>query len=241
MYQNKLSGFVVIFDIVISALIIGLASVQLSSLEPSFAMEVTGKSTDTINLPAMPNNAVGATATESCEDFYFRNQTKNVGNDGSQRIADTTAPTAGTPATISVPLALLGLNDEEIARFYSDPVLGADLTISGDIVASIWLQTDDFANTTFLVEALDYNPSNGQTTSLGDVEFSFINTGQNEALLNISPSPGTIIPSGHRVLVILYARSTLLTAPTVTLYYDSTNRDSMFTLCQVLPTRFVHF
>ena len=235
MYQNRLSGFVVIFDIVISALIIGLASVQLSSLEPSFAMEVTGKSTDTINLPAMPNNAVGATATESCEDFYFRNQTKNVGNDGSQRIADTTAPTAGTPATISVPLALLGLNDEEIARFYSDPVLGADLTISGDIVASIWLQTDDFANTTFLVEALDYNPSNGQTTSLGDVEFSFINTGQNEALLNISPSPGTVIPSGHRVLVILYARSTFLTAPTVTLYYDSTNRDSMFTLCQVTP------
>lgn len=235
MHQSKISGFTVIFEIVISTLIIGTASTQIGRVEPSFAMGLAGKSVDTLDLYAVTENWVGATATESCDNYYFHNQTKNVGNAGSQKIADTTAPTAATPATVSRQLALLGLSDEEVARFYSDPAFGADLTISGDIVASIWLQTTDFVNTTFSVEVLDYNPSNGQTTSLGDVEFSFINTGQNEALLNITPSPGTIIPSGHRVLIILYAASTILTQPTVTLYYDSTNRDSMFTLCQVPP------
>lgn len=235
MHQYKLSGFVTIFDIVISVLMVGLASAPFSPVEPSFAMELTAKSAHTTDLFAVTENTVGAADAESCENLYFHNQTKNVGNAGSQRIADTTAPTGDTPATVSKTLALLGMTDEEITRFYSDPALTADLTISGDIVASIWLQTTDFNNTTFSVEAFDYNPSNGQTTSLGDVQFGFINTGQNEALLNITPSPGTVIPSGHRVLVILYARSPLLSSPTVTLYYDSSNRDSLFTLCQVTP------
>ncbi|MCB0166233.1 MAG: DUF11 domain-containing protein [Anaerolineae bacterium] len=233
MHQHKLSGFVAIFDIVISTLIVGIVSIQMSPAEPSFAMEFTSKSASAINLLDNDENSIGTAAATSCDDLYFYNQTKNVGSAGSQKIANTTAPTAGSPATVSRTLALLGTTNEEITRFYSDPALTADLIVSGDIVASIWLQTTDYNNTTFSVEVLDYNPSNGQTTSLGDVEFGFINTGQNEALLNITPSPGTIIPSGHRVLVILYARSPLLTTPTVTVFYDSSNRDSQFTLCQL--------
>ncbi|MCB0193387.1 MAG: DUF11 domain-containing protein [Anaerolineae bacterium] len=232
MRKNNLSALSVIFDILVGTFIVGVAMIHTSE-DASAVPESLNYLDDHALL--LQTSSLSASATEVCNDFYFHNQNKNVGSDGSQRIANTTAPTGSTPATISEGLSFLSNTYEEIERFYSDPAATSDITIINDIAGSIWLQTTDFANTEFLVELFDYNPANGQTTALGDIEFGFINTGQNEAVLNITPPDNTVIAAGHRILVVLSARSPLLTSPTVTLYYDSTSRDSLFTLCRLTP------
>jgi uncharacterized repeat protein (TIGR01451 family) len=178
--------------------------------------------------------SVGAAELTSCATYYFHNTSINVGADGEQKITNITAPPAGAPGVIVVQLPLLS-NILEIAKFYSDPVLAGNLTISGDLVGEIWVQTNNFNDTDFIAEIFDYNPANGNTSSLGMIEFGVITDGPNEAELIIEPPPVTI-PTGHRLLFVLSGKSSnILTRPTVTLFYDSAERNSRFTICQINP------
>lgn len=177
----------------------------------------------------MPALAGGTT----CDTYYFHTQSINVGagsEGGNRKIANLTVPSAGGPATAQQSLSVLG-NDVEIARFFSDPVLPLGYDITGDIVSSIWLQTSDFSQTTFTAEISDYDPADGSTSPLGQIEFEVITDGQNKVELPITPSSSVSIPAGHRFLFKLFARAPLLQSPTVTLFYDSLDRDSQFTIC----------
>jgi uncharacterized repeat protein (TIGR01451 family) len=181
----------------------------------------------------LPHPVPALAGATTCDTYYFHNQSINVGagsDGGSRKIATMTAPSSGAPATEQRSLSVLG-TDVEIIRFFSDPVLPLGYDITGDIVGLIWLQTTDFNNTIFTVEIWDYNPANGSTSDLGEIEFQVITDGQNQVELPITPPPGASIPAGHRFLLKLLARGPLLQSPTVTLFYDSLDRDSQFTVC----------
>jgi uncharacterized repeat protein (TIGR01451 family) len=188
------------------------------------------------------DNLIGAAQQQLCHTYYFHNQSQNVGFDGNQSIANTTAPPAGAPsqAEATLPPRLLSISPitfVEVAKFYSDPVLPAKFSLTGDIVASIWLQTSDFQNTIFRAEMVTYNPADGSTGLLDDLDFEIITDGQNEALL-IFTAPAVTIPAGHRFLLKLFAgneKTVLGGNIMVTLFYDSADRASNFKVCQIPP------
>jgi uncharacterized repeat protein (TIGR01451 family) len=174
---------------------------------------------------------IGATQSLPCNTYYLHRNEVNVGTDGVQKIANTTAPLAGAPAVASQQLSLLsGL--KEIARFYSDPPLAADFS-AGDITGSLWIQASQL-NTAFKVEMFDYNPGNGSRILLGTYDFSLISTGQTEVEFNITPS-ATTIASGHRFLFVLSGKTNALFGSNVDLFYDSATRASRFIICQRTP------
>ena len=173
--------------------------------------------------------------TTICDTYYLHNQMMSVGDDGSQSIANTAVPTATSPSVIQATLPVLSGNNVEIARFYTDPPVPLNYSLIGDISGSIWLQSTDFSNTTFTVSMFDYNPVNGNLIDLGDIEFIIITDGQNEVELVITPPSGSSVAANHRLLLILYAKSPVLTAPTVSLFYNSVERDSQFTFCHPTP------
>ena len=174
---------------------------------------------------------IGATQSLPCNTYYLHRNEVNVGTDGVQKIANTTAPPVGTPAVASKQLTL-PLVYVEIARFYSDPPLTADFNIAGDITGSLWVQASQL-NTSFKVEMFDYNPVNGNKFLLGDYSFSLISTGQTEIEFNITPS-ATTISAGHRLLLVLSGRTNSLLT-NVDLFYDSASRASQFTICPPSP------
>jgi len=175
---------------------------------------------------------ISAAQLLACDTYYFRNQTQSVGSDGQQRIAITTPPTSGTPTVASTLIVVPALY-VEIIRFYSHPALTADLNISGTLDSIIWAQTNSFQNTTFRVQAYDYDPANGNTTLLDEVTFGLLSSTVTDVELSLDPAQTTIV-SGHRLLFVVSARSTGL-LPTVNVHYDSTNRPSQFIVCH--PTR----
>ena len=134
MRKNNLSALSVIFDILVGTFIVGVAMIHTSE-DASAVPESLNYLDDHALL--LQTSSLSASATEVCNDFYFHNQNKNVGSDGSQRIANTTAPTGSTPATISEGLSFLSNTYEEIERFYSDPAATSDITIINDIAGSI--------------------------------------------------------------------------------------------------------
>lgn len=193
------------------------------------------KSLETISLATVSADAIGAAASSACETYYLRRDTVDVGGgllgDGVRKIANTTLPTAGAPAVTN---KSLGLSFTEIDRFYSDPLLAANLNLSGSITGLIWIQTNNL-NATFRVEMFDYNPTNNAKTSLGPVyEFALISNAVNETEFSITPSASSI-PAGHRLLIMISGKPDLLEAATINLFYDSPTHTSQFTVCRPAP------
>jgi uncharacterized repeat protein (TIGR01451 family) len=182
-------------------------------------------------------DGISAMALTVCGAYHFHNQTVNVGSDGVQKIANTTAPTG---ATQTVQRSISWLSGQvEIARFYTTPVLTHEVKVTGDIVGSIWLQTTNFNATNFTAEMWDYNPGTGETNLLDDIDFQIISDGINEVELILTTPGGTTIPAGHRILFVLSGSTDLLQSATITLYYDSASRDSKFTICYPPPPKLV--
>jgi len=193
------------------------------------------KSLETISLATVSADAIGAAASSACDTFYLRRDTVDVGGgllgDGERKIANTTLPTAGAPEVTN---KSLGLSFTEIDRFYSDPLLAANLNLSGSITGLIWIQTNNL-NATFRVEMFDYNPTNNAKTSLGPIyEFALISNAVNETEFSITPSVSAI-PAGHRLLIIISGKPDLLESATVNLFYDSPTNTSQFTVCRPAP------
>ncbi len=167
----------------------------------------------------------GLTEPVSCEVYYFRNNLVDVGHDGSQKVADTTAPFANVPAEASAKLN----KDVEIARFYSSPALSESLTIAENITGLLWMQTN-MPDVAFNIELFDYNPANGNTVLLGNYSFTLLSAGETNIDFAISPLAGSV-PAGHRLLAILHGQKGA-PPPDVSLRYDSVDRASQFTVCQ---------
>lgn len=186
--------------------------------------------------PSGVANIIGTTKSQSCDTYHFHKQFIDLGAGDNQLIANTTAPAAGSPIeSESKTLSLLDV-EEEITRFYTDPVFTTDFVLTDDIEGNIWLQTTDFVNTHFTVKIFDYDPADSSSTLLGNNQFQVITDGQIQVNLHIT-SPSITIPAGHRFLFILYGRSPLFSTPTVTLFYDSVTRDSRFNVCQITPAK----
>jgi uncharacterized repeat protein (TIGR01451 family) len=182
--------------------------------------------------PVAADNFIAASQSPSCNTYYLRRNTANVGADGVQKIANVTAPTASTPAVASLQLPLLS-DFSVIARFYSDPALAANYNMGGDISGSLWVQASQL-NTTFRLEMFDYNPVSGSSILLGAYDFGLLSTGQTEIAFNITPST-TSLASGHRFLLVLSGKPPFLNSSNVSLFYDSPGRPSRFISCQLTP------
>ncbi len=181
--------------------------------------------------------AINAADSSACNTYYLRRNTVNVGGgilgDGVQKIANTTLPTASLPAVTNKSLALLP-SFTEIDRFYTDPPLAANLSLSGLLIGSIWIQTNNL-NATFRIELFDYNPTNNAKTSLGSVyDFALISNTINEIEFSITPALSSI-PASHRLLMIISGKPDLLESVNINLYYDSPGNASKFTVCQPAP------
>ncbi|MBI1878032.1 MAG: DUF11 domain-containing protein [Chloroflexi bacterium] len=194
------------------------------------------KSMKTISLATVSADVIGAAASSACDTFYFRRDTVDVGGgllgDGVRKIANTTLPTADAPAVTNKSLAPLIFT--EIDRFYSDPPLAANLSLSGSMTGLFWLQTNNL-NVTFRVEMFDYNPANNAKTSLGPVyDFALVSNDVNQPEFNITPAVSSI-PVGHRLLIMISGKPDLLESATVNLLYDSPSNASQFTVCRPAP------
>lgn len=178
--------------------------------------------------------ALGSTQLTACDTYYLRRTEINVGagaDGGVRKIANTTLPPAGAHAVASQQLNLPAYR--EIVRFYTDPILAANLNISEAITGRIWVQTD-YLNTSFRLELFDYNPANGSKTALGNYTFGLISTGENEVEFSLTPSLATI-PAGHRLMFVLSGRTDVLAVANVHFFYDSPSRLSRFTVCRPAP------
>lgn len=178
---------------------------------------------------------INTSELQACAIYHFSNQSEDVGVDGVQPIAGITPPSAGSPTEISVDVDRNKFS--EVARFYTHPSFPSAFNIFGDISGMVWVQTNT-VNTVYRFEMFDYNPATGNTDLLGDFEIAIVSTGLNEVEFTISPSI-TTIEVGHRMLLVISARAPFSPgAPpptTAKLYYNSADRDSRFTVCQLTP------
>jgi hypothetical protein len=75
-------------------------------------------------------------STTTCQTYYFHPDAVHVGADGIQNIA-TIDPPAGSADEIF--FQIRPQSPQQIASFYSDPVLAANLTFSGSITGFFWV------------------------------------------------------------------------------------------------------
>ena len=214
------------------ALLAGLAALNTKAALQPTEFELYH---DPLSSPAITETGV---ALENCDTYYLHADTINVGagvNGGVQMIASTAAPT-GTTATNSVTLTTGGF--QEIARFYTDPVLAGDLAFAADIDGLIWVNiAGGTAKGRFQIELLDYDPVGGGTTPLGTfTSNALLPSGVDTQVAFSITKPVTSIPAGHRLLLILSGlKQGGGSGPQAGLLFDSPSRDSQFSVCQPTP------
>ena len=183
--------------------------------------------------PLSDTYKIGVSQAEgSCEVYYFRNTTANVGIDGVRNLADTTEPTAGTATLNSV--ESVGNTLTEIARFYQHPALSAALDLSGVITTTLFVNKNGAPQAYFRAELYDYNPADGTTALLGGVNSTNVTGNKtNEAttiLLTLSSSH--TLASGHRLLwVVKGASDHASQTNTLGLNYDGVSSQSRSRFC----------
>jgi uncharacterized repeat protein (TIGR01451 family) len=172
------------------------------------------------------NSLIGSTA---CQTYYFHPDTVHVGADGIQKIATINAP-AG--ATDQISFQIKRNNPEKIASFYSDPVLAANLTISGPITGFFWANFEG-NNVSFTVNLFAYDPATGNKISLGSA-LTIASSSGGDTQVNFLIAQPPAVPAGRRLLLDFYAQGQN-NEHNGSFLYDSPSRDSQFTICQPGP------
>ena len=100
-------------------------------------------------------NEVGVTGN-ACSNYYFHSTTTSVGggaDGGTQKIANTTAPTNGTASTIPFHATT---TPTFLASFFQDPPTPSDVNFSGNITTSFYVTKSSGPQLKMDVSVYDY-------------------------------------------------------------------------------------
>jgi hypothetical protein len=209
------------------SLLVGIAILVLAV--PEIAASSPARDMPSLNMsPLSPDSLISAAELKECATYYWRRNLLNVGQDGNQRVADTTPPLADVPEEISVKLNA----DLEIVRFYSNPSLSDTWQISEDITGLLWVNTS-LPDASLNIKLFDYNPTNGAKTLLDELPLTLLSAGEQNVEFNFTP-PAAPISAEHRLLFVLEGKKGT-PPPQVGLQYDSVTRASRFTICRLIP------
>ncbi len=210
----------------------GSVSLTLQAVDPytgSNPMTNTASIDSDETAQVTASSAVGVLPGETCQTYYLKNATANVGSAGSQNIATTSAPVSGTATDNS--LTGVGNTAVELGRFYQDPVPAGGISFSGDITATVYINKSGAPQLFVQAESYDYDPVSGAVISLGSQQQTVSGNKTNEAVaFAITPSAG--ITSGHRILwVVSAATNHASNTNDAGLLYDGTPSPSRFAYC----------
>ncbi|TAA74825.1 MAG: conserved repeat domain-containing protein, partial [Candidatus Electronema aureum] len=150
---------------------------------------------------------VGISETGSvCTDYYFRNETAGIANDGTRRIASTSpVPVAGDTGE-AIELATRDASYYEVARFYS-AVAASTQTITGNITLTVYYDRVNGTNPNIRATVGTYNPTTGIFTAIGTSPSVAAANKSSFVDLTVT-NASTTLPSGHMIRWVLEAQST---------------------------------
>ncbi|MGA7614600.1 MAG: hypothetical protein WBX15_05400, partial [Thermoanaerobaculia bacterium] len=172
-----------------------------------------------------------ATTCSSNTTWNFHATTTDVGTGGTQKIANTTAPTAAT-ASIAGPFTV-GSASVEIARFYGDPV-STGVSVSGTATVSVYIDKSGSPQANVTAFLYDYDPAGGALVLLGSGTSAAITGNRTNQLNTISVPVSGALPTGHRFLFIISATTNHVSQTNdISLEFDGTSSPSSFVFCQL--------
>ncbi|MBI2952671.1 MAG: DUF11 domain-containing protein [Chloroflexi bacterium] len=178
---------------------------------------------------------VNSTATQ-CYIDYFHDVTQVITTTGTQRIANTTAPTNPTAATINFAVTKTAT---EFARFYSDPPNTQYQSFPTPITTTIYITQPSGAQVVYRADLYDFDPANpNNPTLLGTASSPTTSGAKNNLAINLSITPGGPVANGHRFLWVLIA-SVNGGSQTVTFGFDATGSPSGANICISPPPSLV--
>ncbi|HXV41708.1 MAG TPA: DUF11 domain-containing protein, partial [Anaerolineae bacterium] len=231
MNRQLLVKIVVILGGLLSGILNGMAEPVQAGLAPPSEHSAVG--IPLTHIPALTSKPSFAPAknsinssTTTCQTYYLHPDAVHVGADGIQKIAAINPP-AGSADEIS--FQIRNQSPQQIASFYSDPVLPADLTFSGSISGFFWANFSA-NNASFTVNLFAYDPASGNKISLGSGLTIASSSGSDTKVTFLIAQPPAV-PAGSRLLLDFYAQGQG-SPPNSLFLYDSPSRDSQFTICQ---------
>jgi len=165
--------------------------------------------------------------------YYFRRITANVGFDGVQEIANTTAPTNPTAmSTGTITIGPAGAGRTELRRFYQDPAPGSAFSFSQNVTGTLYVDKSGSPQANFHLTLFDYDPTSGTTTQLGTATTSVTGNRINFAIaLNLGTPTGTVAEN-HRLLWVIEASNSHASQTNdVAVRYDGTGSPSLSGIC----------
>jgi uncharacterized repeat protein (TIGR01451 family) len=184
---------------------------------------------DTPDVSDSADVAVILGACTSPDTYHMRAATTDVGFDGTQKIANLTAPTSATDTIISSPQGTTV--PVEFARFYQDPPLDSGGVLADPVTVRYWAKKTQ-GNPSVGITLYDYDPDTGTATSLGSGSASAGGT-LKQYIVTFTPS-GTVY-EGHRLLWVF---TVIGNGATIDFHYDSTTHDANSDIC-LSPTTVV--
>lgn len=166
---------------------------------------------------------VGVTQAGSlCQTYYFRDQTGDVGADGTRLLANTAAAPQPSDTGGSSQATVPGGagNYVEVARFYQDPATPAEVTFSGSLTTQLYIDRTSGPGITLRGTVYDYDSGTGTTVQLGQGTASF--NGSHTGLFEFTvPLSGTL-QKAHRLLWVFEATSNNTQSTDLLVQYDGT-------------------
>jgi uncharacterized repeat protein (TIGR01451 family) len=161
--------------------------------------------------------------------YYFRTQTANVGFDGTQEIANTTAPTSPTaarkgPYTITqTPM--------RVAWFYQDVPYSTAGNFVGNITSSIFIDKNGSPQAVATAYVYDYDPATGAKALIGTGSTTVTGNRSNYNI-TISAPPSIVISQGHRLYWEYWFNSNhQAQTNTMSFWYDGVPSPSSSSVC----------
>jgi len=199
----------------------------------------TVNGSDTGVTPVSDPFTVGLTGLGNvCSTYYFRDTTANVGNAGTQRIANTTAVTVSDTGATASGTSPGSATEAELVTFYQDPPTSQEVSFNGTLTSTMWVSRSGGAPAVLTGWVYDHNPANGAETLLGSGSGTFNGNSVTQFSFNVAVS-GTLAV-GHRLRwrYSFHSQNTNSTVSLNLLYggaVTSTLRDSNSSFCVTAP------
>ncbi|MEO8061606.1 MAG: hypothetical protein ABI821_02550 [Pseudomonadota bacterium] len=187
----------------------GSVTVTLTAATPFTASNPATNNASLMWSGGTPVNASVSTGItgQACSIYYYRNTTANVGNAGTQRIANVSpVPVSGdTGSSVTVTAPVSGSAYLEAVRFYQDPATSNDVPFDGNITSNIYIDRANGQGLNVQATVYDYNSATGGTTQLAQQNTLF--NGSTKGLLSTTITPSGTLANGHRLLWVYQVRS----------------------------------
>ncbi|MGE5343180.1 MAG: beta strand repeat-containing protein, partial [Candidatus Omnitrophota bacterium] len=146
---------------------------------------------------------LGVNQTDNqCNTYYFSNTTEDMGVDGVQYLATTTAPTgAGTNLHATLPsFPATPVPFTEITRFYS-PTTANAIDFSGNLTTTYWVDRANGNALDVKVTVYDYDSTTGAKTQLGTNTVAL--GGSSKGMQSFTVALSGALSKSHRLLWVI--------------------------------------